>query len=170
MLHRRKGCLRRFPLVPGDDAAEPLLPLDRSGGYAPEIGGDDVVAGALEGPLGVVVVEPDAVDVGQLAKAEADKFVQALVRAGADEGFAEGVGLRRFRRDVDAAHPGTFPESVEPPGELGIAVMDQVSGFDTVVVQPPGHIPRLLQLMPYPRAGFGHQTDSGKVADHQIYR
>lgn len=144
MLHRRKCCLRRFPLVPGYDAAESLLPLDRSCGCAPEIGGDDVVAGALVGPLGMVVIEPDAVDVGQLAETEADEVIQALVLAGADEGFAKGVGLRRFRRDANAAHPGPFPEGVELLGELGVAVMDQVSGFDAVVVEPHSHIPRLL--------------------------
>lgn len=36
-------------------------------GSTPEIGGDDVVARALVGSLGVVVIEPDTVDVGQLA-------------------------------------------------------------------------------------------------------
>lgn len=55
--------------------------LTRSCGCAPEIGGDDVVARPLVGTLGVVVIEPDAVDVGQLAKAEADEVIQALVLA-----------------------------------------------------------------------------------------
>lgn len=73
-----KQRLRRFPLVPGDDAAEPLLPFDRACGCAPEIGGDDVVADALVGALDRVVIEPDAVDVGQPAKTEADEVVQAL--------------------------------------------------------------------------------------------
>lgn len=31
--------------------------------------------------MGVIVIEPDAVDVGQLAKTEADEVVQALVRS-----------------------------------------------------------------------------------------
>lgn len=120
----------------------PLLSFDRSCGCAPEIGGNDVVARALVGPLGVVVIEPDAVDVGQLAEAEADEVVQALVLAGADERFAEGIGLRRFRRDTDAAYPSPVPEGVELPGELGIAVMDQVFRFDAVVVDP--HPPKKL--------------------------
>jgi len=67
MLHRRKRGLRRFPLVPGDDAAETFLPFDRSCGCAPETDGDDVVACALVGPLGVVVIEPDAVAAAHLA-------------------------------------------------------------------------------------------------------
>jgi len=144
MIHRRKLCLRRFPLIPGDDTAEPLLPFDWTGRCAPEIGGDDVVTGALVGPLGVVVIEPDAVDVGQLAKTKADEVVQALMLAGTDEGFAKSVGLRRFRRNADAAHPGPFPEGVELLGELGVAVVDQVPGVDAVVVEPHGRIPRLL--------------------------
>jgi hypothetical protein len=32
---------------------------------------------------------------GQMAEADADEVVQALVLAGADEGFAKSVGLRR---------------------------------------------------------------------------
>lgn len=124
MLHRRKYCLRRFPLVPGDDAAEPFLPLDRTSALAREIGGNDVVAGALVGPLGVVVNEPGAVDVGQLAEAKADEVIQAPVLVGVDEGFAEGVGLRRFRRDADAGHPGPVPEGVKLPGELGVGVVN----------------------------------------------
>jgi len=134
MLHRRKRGLRRFPLVPGDDAAETFLPFDRSCGCAPEIGGDDVVACALVGPLGVVVIEPDAVDVGQLAQTKADEVVQALVLAGADEGFAKGVGLWCFRWNADAAHPGPIPEGIELACELGVAVVNQVSGLDAVIV------------------------------------
>ena len=92
----------------------------------------------------MVVVKPDAVDVGQLTEAKADEVVQTLVLASADEGFTEGVGLRGFRRNPDAAHPGPFPEGVELPSELGVAVMDQVSGLDAVVVEPHGHILCLL--------------------------
>jgi hypothetical protein len=54
MLHRRKRGLCCFPLVPGDDAAEAFLPFDWACGCASEIGGDDVVAGALVALLGAV--------------------------------------------------------------------------------------------------------------------
>lgn len=33
-------------------------------------------------------------------------------------------------RDTDAARSGSFPEGVELPGELGVAVVDQVFRFD----------------------------------------
>jgi len=43
----------------------------------------------------VVINEPGAVDVRQLAEIEADKVVQALMFVGSDKGFAEGVSSGR---------------------------------------------------------------------------
>ena len=48
--------------IPRNNAAKPLLPLDRTYRLSPEIGGYDVVAYPLVRTLGVVVIEPNTVD------------------------------------------------------------------------------------------------------------
>ena len=101
-------------------------------------------------------------------------MVQALLLAGADEGFAKGVGLRRFRWDADAAHPGAVPEGIELTGELGVAVVHQnfalqLSVFD--VLQERSRIldnPRFTGIVRAGRDEHATRRDVQECDDRQI--
>lgn len=94
--------------------------------------------------LDIVMAHPCAQDVIELGPAEADEEIQAFALDGADEGFREGIGVRRPVRDLD--DPGSFrrPDGIEAGAELGVGVADQETRRDLLVRAPHQRIAGLL--------------------------
>lgn len=136
----------RIAGVGGDDAAELAPAADRAVAGGAEIDLKHIVPD-LPPPmrtLDIVMAHPCAQDVIELGPAEADEEIQAFALDGADEGFREGIGVRRPVRDLD--DPGSFrrPDGIEAGAELGVGVADQETRRDLLVRAPHQRIAGLL--------------------------
>lgn len=75
--------------------------------------------------LGVVVVDVDAQDAVELARAKDQQPVQALRARGPHEAFGVRVGLRRAERRLDNVDAFRAEDLVKAGDELRVAVADQ---------------------------------------------
>jgi hypothetical protein len=73
----------------------------------------------------IVVLDVDAQDVFEVAVAEDQEPVQALIANGADESLCVGVRLRRLHGRVDNLDSFAAEHLVESGGELAVAIVDQ---------------------------------------------
>jgi hypothetical protein len=78
--------------------------------------------------LGVVVIDVDAQDAVELARAEDQQPVQALGPCGPDEALGVCVGLWRAERRLDHRDALAAKDLVKAAGELRVAVADQEPG------------------------------------------
>ena len=81
----------------------------------------------------------------QVAFAEKEAVIQALLGDGTHPTLSKGVGigsLRRRKHDGDAFGP---ENGIEGRGEFGIAVMDEEAPGGRIILQLPGKLPGLLR-------------------------
>ena len=90
--------------------------------------------------LDIVMAHPCAQNVVELGSAEADEGIKAFTLYGADEGFCEGIRIRRPVRYLDDAGRFRCPDGIEAAAELGVSVTDQETRRDPLM----SHCPILL--------------------------
>ncbi len=86
--------------------------------------------------LVVVVPHPFPVDVVELIKAQAKEAVQALMFVRTDVALAEGIGLRRAWRNLQASHSLRSPKFLKYLPEFLISVMNQELRGNADSVEP----------------------------------
>lgn len=126
---------RRLARVGRDDAAELAPAADRviTGGTKIDLKHVVPDIPASMRALDIVVAHPCAQDVVELRPAEADKEIQAFALDGVDEGFREGIGVRRPVRDLDDPRTFRCPDGIEAGAELGVGVADQDARRDPLL-------------------------------------
>jgi hypothetical protein len=123
-----------------DEAAEQVAALDdrhRSRGGRCRCTVGDVRRAEVERAVGSVVVvvrDVDAQDVLELAPAEDEQAVEAVVSDCAHPAFGVGVCVRRVDRRADDRRPVAAEDVVEAAAELAVAVVDEEFGVRTPVL------------------------------------
>jgi len=153
---------RRIARIGCDDAAKLAPAADRAVTGGAKIDLKHIVSDlpASMRALDIVMAHPRAQDVVELRPAEADEEIEAFALDGADEGFREGIGVRRPVRDLDDAGGFRYPDGIEAGAELGVGVADQEARRDPLFRAPDQRVAGLL----------GHPCRVGSVgwgaADH----
>ena len=93
---------------------------------------------------GVVVPDPCPDDVMQLLLTETHEVVEAFVLECTDERFDEGICLGRSDGRPDGLHALLEPEVTETIREFSVAVPEQESRLDTLVLHPHRRVAGLL--------------------------
>ena len=92
----------------------------------------------------VIMFQPYAKDVVKLPAAKTDKVIQTFAFRGSNKTFAERIGHRSPRWNLNRPHVSLFPEHVEGIRILSITIPDQELRLDTFVFHPHRGVPRLL--------------------------
>ncbi len=155
-LHRAEECTQMMfagaglcgiSVIPRNDSAQPLFPLDLTPVRGLEVWTKNLVPDirTLMRSLIVVVRQPLPVDVVELVKAHANKVVQTFLLEHADAAFRIRVGLRSPYRSFDTFDLFALPERPEPFTVFRIPVMNKVPDLNAQILKPHGGITGLLK-------------------------
>ncbi len=174
--HVTSGCLTR---VMAEQASQPCLASDRAGITIVGVrrwavsGAEWHVPQTLVRPECVVVDAVGLDDVVELAQAEAEEVVQTLPFAAADPGLGEAVSDGCHERRSDGAAVTALEVLIEGLAELGVAIVDQESDVDPLILGPhPGVASLLLHpsIVGTVRGGGEEHLSAVQMDEHQDVR